>query len=332
MPEATIVIPNWNRRDLLEALLVRLREQTVAPQEVLVVDDGSTDGSASAAARQGARVLEMGRHAGFAAALNRGIRESRTPWVAVLNNDVEPAADWLEQLLRAARSPEVWFVTGKLLQQSRPGLIDGTCDFLCRGGCAWRAGHGRPDAPAWNQPRRIRFAGFTATLLRRELFEKIGFLDERFESYLEDVEFCLRCALHDCGGLYVPQASGLHAGSATLGSWRPRIVRLMARNQLLLVARHYPQDWRKRYGRAVLAAQMLWGLVAARHGRLGAWLRGKREGLRMFRQIRSASPERADPQRLAAVLLESEAEIRRLQSESGWDWYWRLYFALAGQE
>lgn len=330
MDEVSVVVPNWNRRDLLQALLPRLRRQSLAPREILVADDGSTDGSAEAAVELGARVVALGRHAGFAAAVNRGVRECRTPWVAILNNDVTPAPDWLERLCGAAESQQAWFAAGKLFQPGRPGHLDGTFDTLCRGGCAWRAGHGRPDAPVWNRPRPIHFAGFAAVLIRRELFDKLGGLDESFESYLEDVEFCLRAALAGCSGVYVPEASGSHAGSATLGRRHPQTVRLMARNQLLLVAKHYPGDWRRRYGRAVLAAQLLWGFVAARRGRLHAWVEGKREGLRWLRRVRAVPLVGVDPDRLAALLAHSEDEIRRLQSETGWDAYWKLYFALAG--
>ncbi len=275
-------------------------------------------------------MVALSRHTGFAAALNCGLRESRSSWVAVLNNDVTPAADWLERLLRAAESEQAWFAVGKLFRPSQLAVLDGAFDALCRGACAWRAGDGRTDGPVWSQPRRIRFAPFTAALLRRELFEKVGYLDESFQSYLEDVEFCLRCAVEGYGGLYVPEATGFHAGSATLGRWHADTVRLIARNQLLLVAKHYPGDWRSRYGRPVLAAQLLWALVAARHRRFSAWLRGKREGLRLLREMRGGASPQTDPERLAAVLTESEAEIRGLQAETGWDWYWRLYFALAG--
>lgn len=330
MPRADVVIPHWNRRELLESLLVRLREQSVAPERILVVDDGSTDGSPEAAARLGACVLSTGRRAGFAAAVNLGLRRSRAPWVALLNNDVEPAPDWLERLLAAAESQQVWFAVGKLLQQSDPSRMDGAFDALCRGGCSWRIGHGRPDGPLWSRPRAVRMAGFAAVLVRRELFEKVGYLDERFQFALEDVEFGLRCALAGCGGWYVPEAVAYHAGSATLGRWSAAAVRWIARNQLFLVARHYPPDWRKRYGRAVLVAQGLWALVAARHGRLAAYLLGKREGWRLFEPVRSASPPRADPERLDEVLCRSEAEIRLWQSRTGWDRYWKLYFRLAG--
>ncbi len=320
----TVIVPNWNRRDLLASLLEGLRRQSSPVAEILVVDNGSSDGSVEMAERSGARVLAMGRNAGFSAAVNRGIRECRSGWLAVVNNDVAPAPDWLERLLEAAQRPRVWFATGKLLSQSRRDTLDGTFDALSRGGCAWRAGHNRPDAPLWNRLRGIRFAPFTATLFRAALFERAGLLDERFESYLEDVDFCLRCARLGLWGLYVPAAVATHAGSATLGPWHRETVRLISRNQLLLVAKHYPGRWLARCAWPILVGQMLWGLVALRHGRGLAFLRGKLEGLRRFRTMRDPMPVEV----VATILQRSEAEIFALQRRVGFDLYWRLYFLL----
>jgi hypothetical protein len=323
MPDVTVVIPNWNRRDLLERLIGRLRAQTHPAADVVVVDNGSADGSAEAARRAGARVLEMGRNAGFAAAVNRGIAETRTELVAVVNNDVEPDVDWLARLVEALADPEAWFACGKLLSAARPGTLDGAYDTLSRGGCAWRAGSGRTDGELWNKPTSICFAPFTAALFRTALFARVGPLDERFESYLEDVDFCLRAARQGCRGVYVPAAVAAHQGSATLGRWHPDVVARISRNQVLLVAKHYSGRDLRRYGWAVLIGQALWGGVALAHGRPLAFLRGKLQGLAMARALRR---EAGAP--LGDILEQSEAEIRRLQRAAGFDLYWRLYFAL----
>jgi GT2 family glycosyltransferase len=325
MASVTAVIVNWNRRDLLERLLTRLTGQTHPVCEVVVVDNGSEDGSAELAEGRGGRVLRMGWNAGFSRAVNRGVRESRTEWVAVINNDVEPAQDWLEKLVETARNSDAWFASGKIYRAGCADLLDGGFDALSRGGCAWRCGQGRNDGPVWSEPRPIWFVPFTAALFRRELFERVGFLDEDFESYLEDVEFGLRCALAGYRGLYVPNAIAYHEGSATLGPWHKEVVRRLARNQVLLVSKHYPERWLLRFGWPVLAGQMLWGLVALRHGAGVAYLRGKVEGLWLFRRLRKPS---GSADRLAAVLEVSEGDLRSLQQQSGFDWYWRLYFAL----
>ncbi len=294
-----------------------------------MVDNGSTDGSAEMARRGGATVIEMGRNAGFAVAVNRGVEAARAPWVAIINNDVEPAGNWLETLLSGAEASGAWFATGKLLQGDAPDRIDGTYDLLCRGGCGWRAGHGRPDGTLWSTPRGIRFAPLTATLVRRALFDRVGRLEERFEFGLEDVEFGLRCALAGCRGRYVPAAVAYHAGSATLGVWHCDTVRLLSRNQALLIAKHYPGSALFRWAWPIVAAQLLWGLVALRRGRSRAWLRGKCEALWLWRAYRrEAAWKGTHPRRLKRILRASEAAIYRLQRQAGFDPYWRLYFAL----
>jgi GT2 family glycosyltransferase len=318
---ASIVIPNWNGRALLVRLLERLAAQTRPPEEVLVVDNGSTDGSAEAARALGARVIEMGSNAGFARAVNRGVGESAGAWIGVVNNDVEPREDWLERLLEGAG--QAWFATGKILSHAAPAQIDGAWDALARSGCACRCGSGAGDGPRWSQRRRIRIAPLTAALVRRATFERIGMLDERFESYLEDVDFGLRCALAGLDGAYVPEAVAWHRGSATLGAWSPPMVRLVARNQVLLVAKHFSKKCLMQNAWAVLAGQALWGVLALRHGSGLAYLRGKWEGLRRFRAWRGVGGAR-----LEEILVESEAEIRTLAREEGSGWYWRLYCAL----
>ncbi len=325
MNAVTVIVPVWNRCDLLERLLYKLREQSHPIARVLVIDDGSHDGSAGVAEAMGARVIRMGMHGGFARAVNRGISESRTPLVAILNNDVEPAPDWLSRLADALQ-PGTWFATGRILQASAPDRIDATYDALCRGGTAWRVGHSHADAPTFRQARRIWSAPFTAALFRTEIFHKIGLLDERFESYLEDVDFGLRCALGGYEGQYAPEALAWHEGSATLGAWHPETIRRISRNQVLLIAKHYSRSTILRYAWPIALAQSLWGLTAIRHGTGWPWLRGKIEGLRRFGEFRNNHAG----EETAKILTESEREIRRVQRQSGSDLYWTLYFLLTG--
>ncbi|HXM39766.1 MAG TPA: glycosyltransferase family 2 protein [Bryobacteraceae bacterium] len=336
--DVTVIVPVWNGRELLERMLRGLRAQTQAAAEVLVVDDGSQDGSAETAEYMGARAIRMGSHGGFAKAVNRGIRESRTPLAAIVNNDVELAPDWLERL-SAGLGEGAWFATGRILQAADRGRevarIDATYDALCRGGTAWRVGHGCPDGPPFREARVIRSAPFTAALFRAELFDKVGPLDERFESYLEDVDFGLRCALAGCAGRYVPEAVAWHQGSATLGRWHPETTRRTARNQVFLIAKHYDGRMLARYAWPIVVAQGLWGLVALRHGRGWAWMRGKVEGLRRFAELSEPRSRIAgetacatDAPGLPDILVDEEREIRRVQREAGHDLYWRLYFLL----
>ena len=311
------IVPVWNGRDLLARLLASLEAQTEPASELLVVDNGSTDGAPELARRRGARVIAMGHNAGFAPAVNRGIREARGEWIAVLNSDVELAPGYFATLCSAGAP----FATGKILSAASPERIDATFDLVCRGGVAWRAGHGRLDGPIFSQRRPIWSAPWTAAVFRAEVFERVGLLNEAFESYLEDVEFGLRCAESGVSGLYVPEAVAWHRGSATLGPWHPETVRRIARNQCYLVAMHYS----RRHAWAILVAHLLWGLVAARHGAGLAWLHGKMQGIRMAGKLGKPAANLPDD-----FLLTDERIIYEIQQATGFDWYWRLYFLLTG--
>jgi len=210
--DVTVIVPVWNGRALLERLLAGLAAQTQVAAEVLVVDDFSADGSAELAESMGARAIRMGARGGFAKAVNRGIRESRTPLVAIVNSDVEVAPDWLERL-SAALAPDVWFAAPRILRAEAPDRIDGTYDAICRGGASCRVGHALPDGPLFREARPIWSAPMTAALFRAELFQQVGLLDERFEAYLEDVDFGVRCALAGFAGRYVPDAVRWAAGT-----------------------------------------------------------------------------------------------------------------------
>jgi GT2 family glycosyltransferase len=319
------VIPTWNRRDLLATLLRNLAEQARPFDEIIVVDNGSSDDSAELAAGAGARVLKMGRNLGFAAAVNRGIEATDAEWIAILNNDVTLEPDWLTKLLDGAAQEDIWFATGKILQDANHQLVDGTFDEISRGGCASRCGSGKPDGPVWNQAQRIRVAPMTAAIFRRQLFADLGDLDETFGSYMEDVDFGLRCAVAGRGGVFVPSAVAYHRGSATLGEWNYDTAWRIARNQVLLSAKHFHgQAWWP-----IVAGQLLWGMVALRHGCGSAFVRGKIAGIREARRLTRPSTNEYTRKVLAEVLESSEANILALARETGFDTYWRVYFWLS---
>ena len=328
-PTVAAIVPHWNRRDLLPSLFESLGKQQRLFDEVIVADNGSTDDSAALAESLGARVLRLGQNVGFAAAVNRGIEAARTEWIAILNNDVTLDPGWLAQILdsattsRPTSSSKLAFATGKTLNASNPTLLDGTYDEISRGAGALRCGAGKPDSPVWNEERTIRFAPMTAALFRRDLFTDVGGLDESFGSYLEDVDFGIRCAALGKSGLYVPAAVAYHRGSSTLGRWSSDTVWRISRNQVLLAAKHFQGQPTL----PVLAGQLLWGLVAVRHGAGLAFLRGKIAGL-IGRRNREKSAGAA-PQVLSAIFEASEREILAIQRKTGFDRYWRAYFWLA---
>jgi GT2 family glycosyltransferase len=312
----TAVIPVYNRADLLQRLLATLRAQTVQVAEIIVVDNASTDGAPDVARKSGCRVITLSENKGFAHAVNCGWQAAATPWVAILNSDVELDPRWVQNLL--ANTGPSSFATGLILDIHNKTLIDGTYDLVSRAACAWRAGKGEASAVTAGHSRPIAIAPGTACLFRTDVLRCLGGYDERYGSYLEDVDLGLRCLREGFTGVYVPAAVAWHHGSATLGRWNPAVVRLISRNQLLLVARHYDRSlfWACLW--PIVMGQLLWGLLACRHGAALAWLAGKFDGMRGFRLAAEPNP------RLQNFLSASEREIRERARGA----YWRLYFLL----
>ena len=322
----TAIIPVHNRADLLKCLLDSIGRQTVPFAEIVVVDNGSSDGASDLSRARGCRVIEMAENAGFARAVNQGWKAATTEWVAILNSDVELDDRWLERLM--AGIGDAAFATGMILDAANRGAIDGTYDLVSRAACAWRAGKGEPaghgePAPANAPGATIAIAPGTAfCIFRKDVLERLNGFDERYGSYLEDVDLGLRCVREGFAGVYIPDAVACHRGSATLGRWNPRVVRLISRNQVLLISRHYDRALFQSCFWPIVAGQLLWGLVALRHGRALAWIAGKVEGLRGFRLEARHSPRSSA--KLREFLLASEGEIRRRATGPYWRWYFRL--------
>lgn len=317
--QITAIVPNWNGGERLLRVLADAASQTLKPERLLVIDNASTDRSDSRAEANGAEVIRLETNTGFAHAVNAGIRAAVTPGIAVLNNDIELAPDYLERLAAAIDSGAA-FATGKILSKRTGHMIDGSFDLTCLGRTPWRCGAERQDSAVWNRPRAIHSPPWTAALFRRDLFDRIGLLDERFESYLEDVDFGIRCGLAGVEGKYEPKAVAWHWGSATLGAWHPGTVRRIARNQVWLARKYPPRRWLSRTGWDTVLAQSLWAGVVLRRGQFFPWLRGKWQGLTANIPVESRDGD--------AVLKQDEALLETLQRATGPDLYWRLYFAL----
>ncbi len=304
------VIPNWNGAGRLERCLASLETQSRRFQQVVVVDNGSTDGSEKLAA------LQLPCNRGFAVAVNRGIDlAAGCDWIAILNNDVVLEPAWLERLLESQTGFHL--VTGRTLQLGNPKLIDGAGDALSLGFAAVRLGHGAADGPEYWEPREVFGVCFAAALIHADVFQKVGLLEERFFAYLEDVEFCLRARLAGFNSWYAPEAIAYHEGSAT--STSTNVAEWMTANQLLLAARYAGAEM----GNNVEMVQLLWAARTILSGRGAAWLRGVRTALREWDGMRDAFP--VNHGAVARILRESEKLIR--DDHCADQLFWKFYFS-----
>lgn len=327
MATVSAIIPTWNRADLVERILGNLKTQTRPPDQVIVVDNGSTDATQLVAREFSADLIVFPENRGFAEAVNAGIERASGDWILILNNDVVLEPQWLERLLASAEQENALFAAGKLLRPDDINLIDGSWDLVSRAAYAWRCGFEKRDGAVWSTKRRISSAPMTAALFHRRVFEQIGLLETRFESYYEDVDFGVRCALAGVEGIYEPAAIALHMSKTTLGKRSARMMFLTARNQVLILAKYYSGETLRRFAWPILVGQVLALAAAAKQGGLVAAVRGKWDGLRQwssFRQRRAM--ENAD--HIEMVFSASEREILQLQRQVGFNPYWRLYFSL----
>ncbi|MBV9157582.1 MAG: glycosyltransferase family 2 protein [Acidobacteriaceae bacterium] len=329
MATVSAIIPTWNRADLLTSILTNLSAQTRRPDQVIVVDNGSTDETQLVAREFRADISVFPENRGFATAVNEGIQRSNGDWLLILNNDVVLEPEWLERLLASAEQERASFAVGKLLRPHDRRLIDGSWDLVSRAAYAWRCGYGRPDGAVWSTKRKISFAPMTAALFKRGVFDQIGLLETRFESYYEDVDFGVRCALAGLQGIYEPAAIAMHMSKTTLGKSSYRVMFLTARNQILILAKYYSRETLLRFAWPILIGQILALMAAAKQGHPLAGLLGKWAGLRKwscFRGQVSGVPHRHDL--IEAIFRDSERQIQALQKQLGFDIYWRLYFSL----
>jgi GT2 family glycosyltransferase len=239
----SVVIPNWNGRELLARCLPAVLSQTYTPIEVIVIDNGSRDGSADWVARNFPKIklLRNTINIGFAAGCNLGIRESRGTFVATLNNDAYASPDWLTALVREMKKDaQIGMCASLMVLYSDPGRIDSAGIAIDRAGIAWNRLGGQPVSSSESEPVEIFGPCAGAALYRRKMLEEIGLFDERFFAYLEDVDLAWRAQIAGWRCQYVPQAVVRHLTSASFGKDSPLKKQLKARNKVWMVVKNAP--------------------------------------------------------------------------------------------
>lgn len=287
-----VVIPSWNSIELLPRCLGSLAGQGVE-LELMVVDNGSSDGSLAYLEREGVPHVSLPRNAGFAAAVNLGVARTTAPAALVLNADtaVEPGA--IGTLLAALEAePDLGGVQPRILQLEAGGsmAVDAARTYsagqaLTRDGRALELAAGEPQRPEHLRRREVFGVCGAACLLRRELFAELGGYDESYFAFYEDVDLNVRARIAGWRFEYVPEAVVWHVGNA---SWQAGVsrasawnARLVARNRLATQLKFMPAFAAPRIA-AVEGGALL---RAARQHRFRATLRGKLAALRWLPRL-----------------------------------------------
>jgi len=226
---------------LLRGVLLSLRAQTFQDFEIIVVDNGSGDGTVGMLQAEFPEVVVVAFPAnrGFAVAVNAGLRAARGRYLVLLNNDAEAESRWLETMVGVLDArPDVGSVASKMLSLRNPGVVDSAGAAM--GLFAYDIGCGEPDGPRFDSGREILCPCAGAGAYRRELFEVVGEFDEVFFAWFEDVELGIRAQLAGFKCWYEPSARVLHHGHATASRLSTPKTVYTVRNALLLFLQTMP--------------------------------------------------------------------------------------------
>jgi len=283
------VIPSWNTIGFLPACLESLAGQGIA-MEMMVVDNGSSDGSLPFLEREGVPCVSLPENIGFAAAVNLGVAQTSAPVILVLNADTVLERGCIRALLDSLQAdPQLGGVQPRILQldddSAAPRSVEAARLYsvgqaLTKDGRAIEQGAGELQRPGPLEPREVFGVCGAACLLRRELFTDLGGYDERYFSFYEDVDLNVRARIAGWRFECAPEAVVWHVGNASwmVGFARPGAdnARLVARNRLATQVKFMPASAAPR----VAAVEVGSLLRAVRERRFLATLRGKLGALR----------------------------------------------------
>lgn len=246
-PKVTIIVLTWNQRDITLDCLQSLKalNYPVSQLRIIVVDNGSVDGTAQAVSDRfpSVLVLENPQNLGFAEGNNVGLQralEDSADHIMLLNNDTVVAPEMLNELLAVLKSdPAVGIVGPKMLYYDQPDVIwsaGNRIDWRC--GDTIRLQAEQPDSGLTESPSEVDFITACGILLRRQVIDQIGLLDRRYFIYYEETDWCMRARGAGWRIMYAPRARMWHKVSSAMGTTSPATEYYMNRNVLLFLAKH----------------------------------------------------------------------------------------------
>ena len=289
-PVVSVIIVTWNSKAHLPRCLTALSVQTFHKFEVIIVDNGSTDGALDQLSNDYPDMLlhieRLRYNMGFAVANNLGARLARGQWLALLNADAFPEPAWLAKLLLAAESnSEYSCFSSRQIQANNPDFLDGAGDSYHVSGMAWRNKMGYPAKEYALSKEEIFSPCAAAALYSCAAFLEVGGFDEDFLSYYEDVDLGFRLRLRGYRSLYVPDAIVHHVGSATFGVLSDFAFFHSHRNLVWTFFKNMPAVLLLRYLPAHVIANIIYVLYYTFHGRGKVLWRAKWDALRRLPKV-----------------------------------------------
>jgi len=287
MVDLTVIIPNYNGQHFLEGCLESLKKQN-HPLDVIIVDNASQDDSVPYIQQNYPEftLIENKKNLGFAAAVNQGIKRSSTEYIFLLNNDVELEADCIKHLLKCMQEDETIFaVSSRMIQFHDHEKMDDAGDEYTILGWTRRVGYGKHPSQ-YDKKREVFSACAGAALYRKSILDEIGYFDENFFVYMEDVDISYRARIQGYKCIYCPQAVVYHVGSGTSGSqYNEFKIVLAARNNIYVPYKNMP--WPQLVLNSVFLVMgfFIKYLFFLQKGYGHIYLKGLREGINSLNRI-----------------------------------------------
>ena len=243
LSKVSVIIPNYNGLKYIKGCLDSLDRQSFENFETIIVDNASQDGSCEFISENYPQIklLSLKENYGFSKAVNEGIKASNCEYVVLLNNDTEVEESWLENLVNCIEKDEkIFSCCSKMVRFSERDKIDDAGDEYNILGWAYKRGDGAT-INKYNKSERVFSSCAGAAIYRRKVFEEIGYFDEDFFAYMEDVDISYRANIHGYKNVYCSDALVYHIGSATSGSkYNSFKVRLASRNNIYVFLKNMP--------------------------------------------------------------------------------------------
>jgi len=240
----SIIIVNWNGLEHLPTCLESLSAQTFRDFEVVLVDNGSSDGSADflRSCYPWVNLVELSHNTGFATGNNIGLQHASGEYIVTLNNDTEADPGWLAAIVRVADEyPQAGMVGSRICSFDDPDIIDSIGHGVCRDGMS----RGRFRLCRYSELRmgeveEILFPSACVALYRRAMLDETGFFDDEFFAYAEDTDLGLRGRLAGWKALLATDAVVRHKYSGTGGVFSPFKLYLVERNHYWVALKTFP--------------------------------------------------------------------------------------------